>query len=216
MAELDQTRIANTSINTPAAGVTASFIDSTSKQLLRKHDDGSIDGLLSNQSVSTPGAGFASDTYLVGSSITVPNGFFRVGTRYRLRFDVVKTAAGTATPIFSVRIGTAGTTGDTAVLTFTFAAGTAAIDTGIVEIEVLFRTVGSGTSAVVVGWARIMHHLAATGITSTGAAGIAIIPAVVSSGFNSTVASSIIGVSVNGGTSAAWTISQVEAELINQ
>ena len=37
----------------------------------------------------------------------------------------------------------------------------------------------------------------------------------VGGGFDSTVASSIIHLTVNGGTSAAWTIAVVQSELIN-
>lgn len=163
-----------------------------------------------NASVSTPGAGFAADTYLVGSSIAIPPPI--VGSQYHVIFDVVKTAAGTATPIFNIRFGTAGTTSDTSVCAFTFAAATAAVDSGIVEIWGNFRTVGSGTSAVVQGLASIRHALAATGITSTGASGHGQI-ATTGGGFNSTTASSIIGLSVNGGTSAAWTITNVIARF---
>ena len=57
MAELDLTAIASNSIATPASGVIALFGHSVSKQILTKRDDGVIDGILSNQSVSTPGAG---------------------------------------------------------------------------------------------------------------------------------------------------------------
>ena len=214
MAELDLTNISPNSIATPASGVTAAFVSSVSKTPMHKIDTGAIQGQLSNQSVSTPGAGFASDTYLVGSSIAVPNGFFRVGSTYRLTFDVTKTAAGTATPIITVRIGTAGSVADAAILAFTFGAGTAAADTGRVDILAVFRTVGGGTSAVMQGMAQIAHHLAATGLTSTGASGMGIV-LVTSSGFDSTTPSSVIGASVNGGASAAWTITLVRAELVN-
>lgn len=125
---------------------------------------------------------------------------------------MVKTAAGIATPILAIRFGTAGTTTDTARLTFTFAAGTAAIDTGIVEVLVHFRTVGA--TGVATGSARIAHHLAATGLTSTGASGTGIILAT-SAAFDTTVASSIIGASFNGGTSFAGTNTLVQAELFN-
>jgi hypothetical protein len=48
------------------------------------------------------------------------------------------------------------------------------------------RTVGSGTSAVVAGYAMVNHHLAATGLTNTGASGTGIILPGASAGFNST------------------------------
>lgn len=165
-----------------------------------------------NQSTANQ-TGFATDTYIVGSAITLPP-TIKIGTRYRLKLDMVKTAAGTATGIWVVRYGTAGSTADTARLTFTFGAGTAAIDTGIVEILVHFRSVGSGTSAVLSGVASINHHLAATGLTATGAAGTGIILAT-SGGFDSAPAGSIIGVSFNGGASFAGTNTKVEAELLN-
>lgn len=167
--------------------------------------------LKSSVSTATVSAGYATDTYVAGSSIARPNGGFVAGSRYHCTFDMVKTAAGTATPIVVVRVGTAGSVADAAILTFTFAAGTAAVDTGSFLVSVVFRTVGTGTSAVLAGTCEIRHALAATGLTSTGASGQAQI-AVVSSGFDSTTAT-CIGVSFNGGTSFSGTNSVASAEL---
>jgi len=162
-------------------------------------------------SVSTPAAGFASDTYLAGSGLAIPNGRLKAQTIYRCAFDVSKTGAGTATPIINVRIGTAGTTADTSRATLTFAAQTAVADAGMFEIAVIFRTVGSGTSAVIQARGILQHALSITGL-STDVSGVKV---ATSSGFDSTTNGSIIGLSVNGGTSAAWTITLVEAELLN-
>lgn len=151
----------------------------------------------------------SSDTYLSGSNIPIPSGYPLAKTRYRCKFDITKTAAGTATPIISVRFGTAGTTSDTARCTFTFGAGTAAADSGEFEVDVSFRTVGSSTSAVLAGVCRLTSNLTTTGISNATKAII-----VVSSGFDSTVSSSIIGVSYNGGTSAVHTCERVVADLI--
>jgi hypothetical protein len=164
-----------------------------------------------NQSVAAQGAGFASDTYLTGSSITIPSGALKIGTRYHLIFNVSKTAAGTATPIIYIRFGTNGSTADTARLTFTFLAGTAAADIGAFEVFVTFRTVGSGTSAVMQGMAQVQHSLSTTGLQNLPNK----VLQVTSAGFDSTVANSIIGASVNGGTSASWTVQLVRAELEN-
>lgn len=160
-----------------------------------------------NHSVSsqTP---FSSDTYLTGSSIPIPSGSPYVGTRYIVRFDVTKTAAGTATPIINVRIGTAGTVADTAILTFTFGAGTAAADVGMFEVICVFRTVGSGTSAVLQGVANLTNNLTITGISNAVKTKV-----VTSSGFNSTTSSLFIGASYNGGASAAHTVQLVRSEL---
>lgn len=167
----------------------------------------------SNFSTTQVTAGYAADTYLVGSSIAMPATGFTAGMRYRCMFDLIKTAAGTATLAVNLRIGTAGSTADTAILTFTFGAGTAAVDSGIVTVDAYFRTVGSGTSAVMVGECYINHALAATGLISTGASGFGQLN-VVSSGFDSTTTGTIIGLSVNGGTSFSGTNNMVQAELV--
>jgi hypothetical protein len=163
-----------------------------------------------NQSVTLQ-SGFAVDTYLTGSDIVIPNNSLKVGSRYHLIFDVSKTALGTATPIIYVRFGTNGSTADTARLTFTFLNQTAAADIGTFEVWVIFRTIGSGTSAVIQGSARCTHRLQITGLQNLPSPTLQ----VTSSGFDSTIANSKIGVSVNGGSSAAWTIKLVQAELSN-
>lgn len=163
-----------------------------------------------NASTVAQGPGFAADTYAAGSFIALPAAP-KVGSRYRVVLDVSKTAAGTATPIITVRVGTAGSTADAARHTFTFNAGTAAADVGRFEIDLVFRSVGGGTSAVCQARAVCNHSLSTTGLIN--------IPAQVlqstSAGFDSTVAGLGIGVSVNGGASAAWTVQLVNA-LYNQ
>jgi len=164
-----------------------------------------------NASVSTPAAGFAADTYLVGSSCAIPSGLLQAKAKYRCRFNVVKTAAGVATPIINVRFGTAGSVADASRGTLTFSAQTAVVDEGVFEVECVFRTVGSGTVAVVQTVGQLRHRLSITGLgVGTSEPEIA-----TSAGFDSTVANSIIGLSVNGGALAAWTIAIVSAELVN-
>jgi hypothetical protein len=155
---------------------------------------------------------FSADTYLTGSSIAIPSGRPpTVGTLYRCTFDMTKTAAGTATPTVIVRFGTAGAVADTARITFTFAAGTAAADSGIFEVFAVVRVAGASTTMA--GWCRCTHHLAATGLVSTGASGTGIIFATAAA-FDSTVASSTIGTSFNGGASFAGTNTVVRSELV--
>jgi hypothetical protein len=163
-------------------------------------------------STATVSAGYSADTLIAGSAIAMPASGFVAGHRYRCQFDMVKTAAGTATPIVVVRIGTAGTVADAAILTFTFAAGTAAVDTGMFNIDAVFRTVGSGTTAVLAGTITCSHALAATGLVSTGASGNGQL-SVVSSGFDSTTAGTTISVSFNGGASFSGTNTVAFAEL---
>ncbi len=167
------------------------------------------DYLQSASSVATVSAGYAADTYLPGSAVPVPPGGFTNGMRYVCTFDMVKTAAGSATPAIVVRIGTTGTTADAAILTFTFLAGTAAADTGTFVVSAHFRQ--AGAAAVLAGTCECRHALAATGLVSTGASGQAQI-AVVSSAFDATTPG-FIGVSFNGGASFSGTNTIVEAEL---
>ena len=165
-----------------------------------------------NSSAVAVSAAYAADTYLAGSSVTVPAGAWKVGSQYWCGFDMVKTGAGTAAFTIIVRMGTLGTTGDASILTLAYAVGTAVIDTGRFEVYVDFRTVGSGTSAVIQGVTKCSHHLAATGLHTTGASGFGLILGT-SAGFNSTT-QTIIGISVNGGASFSGTNTLVQSFVL--
>jgi hypothetical protein len=200
----------------PSSGKAELYFDNTARPRVMKVDDSGVPSVVEvpgNASTAAVSAGYASDTYLAGSSITVPAGSWRAGQTYRCRFDMTKTGAGTAAFTVNVRMGTLGTTGDASVLSLAFAVGTAVADTGMFELLVNFRSVGSGTSAVIQGVIMCNHHLAATGLITTGASGTGIILGT-SSGFNSTT-QTIIGISVNGGGSFSGTNTIVQAELIN-
>lgn len=168
-------------------------------------------GGLYNLSVANQGAGFAADTYLTGSDIALPVPLLQAKTFYRCVFNVSKTGAGLATPIITVRIGTAGTTADASRAALTFAAQTGVVDEGMFEIWAVFKTVGSGTSATIGATGKLSHRLSITGL-STDVTGV---KNNTGAGFDSTTANTKIGLSVNGGTSAAWTVNSVVAELRN-
>lgn len=150
------------------------------------------------------------DTYLTGSMISIPQGKIKVGTKYRVRFNVVKTAAGVAAPVITCRVGTAGTTADTARAALTFAAQTAAVDEGYFECDFIFRA--SGATAVIQALGNLWHRLTTTGLNVTAA-----FTSVLNTGaaFDVTGANLKIGVSVNAGASSAWTVSVASAELSN-
>lgn len=206
-----------TTPSAPASGKGDLFYssDQNPDALTWQDESGNISRIGGTWRASNPSgvsAGFAADTYLAGSKIdTGTIGKWQVNMVYRCTFDMVKTGAGTATPIVVLRIGALGTTGDAAILTFTFGAGTGVIDSGIFTVEASFTSIGSGTSAVVRGYADLKHQLASTGLTSTGTAGYAVLP-VLSSGFDSTT-SNFIGVSFNGGASFSGTLVSTKAEL---
>jgi hypothetical protein len=153
-----------------------------------------------------------SDTLLAGSVVDIPQGKVKVGTKYKLKFNAVKTAAGTATPVLNIRVGTAGAVGDASRATLTFAAQTAVIDEGVFEIEVGFRSVGAGTAAILSALGVIGHRLATTGLSTSNNS---VIHALSAAGFDSTLAALKISASLNVGASASWTINLVSAELVN-
>lgn len=166
---------------------------------------------LYNGSVSTQTLN-AGDTYLVGSSIAVPNGRLRAKTMYRVRFEASKTAAGAGQPAFSVRLGTAGTTSDTTVANASPSSNqTNTADNGTWEVRLTFQTVGSGTSAVI-QFVTTCKHLAAGGFSLHAGQSVT---RGGSAGFNSTVSNTIIGLSVDVALSAVWTVTVVQSELLN-
>lgn len=151
----------------------------------------------------TPAAN--TDTYLTDSGVAIPETRIQARTMVRWRIFASKTAAGTGTPVFTIRHGTAKTTSDAARCACTCGAQTAVINADcMIEVLATFRSVGSGTSAVLrgdVGQGVAGFHTIGGGATS--------------SGFNSTTSGTFLGLSVNTGASAAWTITQVQADLLN-
>lgn len=150
----------------------------TARQIARYIGDALQSQQFASQSLTA-----SATTYMTGSGITIPTGERVVaGTWFRWRFHLTKTAAGTASNSVLVKWGTLGTTSDATLLTFTIPAGTAVADDAEVEVVVGFRSVGTGTAAVVVGSMRFVHNLATTGWTTTQA----VVPAAaVSAGFDS-------------------------------
>lgn len=198
---------------TPASGKATCFINSQ-KQFSSIDDTGRIETLSEKTNASLAGVAtaFAVDTYLDGSPILMPPQGPKAKSMYYLVFDMVKSAAGTATFIVTVRFGTAGSVADTARLTFTFPAGTAAADAGTFELWLHFRSIGA--AAVAVGICRLVHALAATGLTTGGASGSSV-QLITSGAFDSTVAGSILGVSINGGAAFSGTNSLQQARAHN-
>src|SRR4029077_6129121 len=76
---------------------------------------------LVNSSVSAQSPSTA-DVYLAGSNIVVTAGDFKAKGQYKCVFDMTK-SAGTGAIVITLRVGTAGTTADAAIQTYTFGAG---------------------------------------------------------------------------------------------
>jgi hypothetical protein len=149
------------------------------------------------------------EIYLTGSALAIPSHLMQVGATFRWRVVLTKTA-GTGSPVWIVRIGTAGTTSDAARLTFTqVAAGTSVTDTAWVDVEAVIRSIGA--SGVMAGGLRMDHVLATTGFSTLGSN----VQQVTSAGFDTTVANSIVGLTFNHGTAGAGNIEVVTAEFVN-
>jgi hypothetical protein len=162
-----------------------------------------------NASVTQQVTVAATDALLAGSAITIPAGRLQAKTIYRCKFNLVKSAAGTGLPAINVRLGT-GVIGDASRGTLTFPIGTTVADEGTFEVLATFRTVGSGTSAVLQSMATLTHRLSVTGLNT----GVSPVQIATSAGFDSTTPT-VIHLSVNSGTGATWTINNVVAELFN-
>lgn len=194
---------------TPASGNGVIWPCSTASLPFYTDDAGRHWGRSHNASVAAQGAGFSSDTYVTNSDILIPSFGFQTKTVFRWTINAEKTAAGTAQPVYSLRIGSARTTADTARLQITGPAQTAAVDDGIMTIMATVRTVSA--SGVIAGVSYWIHSAAVTGFCDNDAG---VIDAV-SAGFdNSALGGNYIGLSINGGASASWTLNQCLAEAV--
>ena len=150
----------------------------------------------------------ASRTYIIGSNLKIKPEDLKIGTMFRWTFDVTKTAAGTAASIIDICFGTAGSTADTARVSFTKPAGTAVIDNGIFTIDAIIRGPLSA-SGIVVGHMNMTHNLAATGLCTLPAVNVTTI----SSAF-SLLTPTNVGVCITTGAADAYTIQMVKAVLV--
>lgn len=162
-----------------------------------------------NYSAAAMAEGFAADTYVTGSAIRIPVDGMIAGQVYRWRLAVVKTAAGTAAAVYTIRVGTAGAIGDTARLTLTASvAQTAAVSGGIITVFCVVNGVAAATTGILAG-----------GVGVAASVGLGSGVGAVSAAFDNTAlgsasAPNYVGLSINGGASAAWTIHSVTAELV--
>ena len=164
--------------------------------------------MVRNASTASQAPAAAVRTYLNGSALRVSPVGLVAGARLRWRFNMTKTAAGVAASTIDIAVGTAGTTADTARVSFAKPAGTAVVDEGTVFIEAIVRSVSA--TGVVVGQFSMTHNLAATGH--------AVIPCVdvntVSAAFDNTSEELVIGLCLTSGAADAITIQQLIAELV--
>lgn len=197
----------------PATNKVELYVSTDTPSLLRSVDDAGNNNPVSpitNYSTNAQTPAATTRTYIIGSALKVPVTKMKIGTMFRWTFNMTKTAAGTAASTFDIAVGTAGTTSDTARVSFTKPAGTAAADEAFVEIVAIVRGPLSA-SGIMVGEFIMSHNLAATGHATIPV----VVVNTVSSAFDVTVASLIVGLCITTGASDAITIQQVTAEALN-
>jgi hypothetical protein len=202
------TALNQTAPTTPSSGYSAIWIDSTTKKLNQTDDGGTHrGGTLSTNHATAQQTGFAADTYLTGSNITIPSYGMQVGQLYQWVVGIEKTGAGTGAITTTVRIGTGASTSDTsrAALVQTVAQ-TATASVTVVNIYVFVRTVSA--SGVLVAYMDIGGN---SGSTTGWGDGDRIVSATFD---NSALGGTYIGLSLNGNTSASYTIDMVKGWLI--
>jgi len=187
---------------TPAAGKSVLFVDSTAKRLAVIDDGGTPrGGAISSNSSVVQQTGFAADTWLTSSDIIIPSYGMKAGQVYCWEVGIEKTAAGTALFAATVRVGSARTTADASrcALAQTVAQAATA-SANILFVRAMVRTVSA--SGVLIG---------AMGFTGTQMGdGDRIVSATWD---NTAVAGQYVSLSLNGGTSASYTIDYVTSWL---
>jgi hypothetical protein len=167
---------------------------------------------LEGDSVGPPGAtadqaiAAATLTLVAGSVITIPAAKLRAGSILKWRIVLAKAAVGVASRNVFVRLGTAGTTADTAVLTFASPVPTAAADEGYMDIQVTVRAATS--TATLQGMLVLMHNGNTVGLATVPV----VVQRAVSGAVDVTVASLKASISITTGASETLTIYQVLAE----
>lgn len=199
---------------TPSSGQSVAYFDTTAKIFVNKDDTGRCFAYSYNAAITAQAGGFAADTYLTNSDILIPGFGLQAKSMFMWRMSCSKTGAGTAQPIYNIRIGSGRTTSDTARLTLTGPAQTAIADIGTLYIMMTVRSIGA--SGVIQGSAWWVHRGTAANTTTSGTGFANDSTGHIegtSAGFDMTaLAGNYIGLSINGGTSAVWSPTQVHVE----
>jgi hypothetical protein len=154
-------------------------------------------------------------TYITGSDVgPFTAGQLVVGTFIHWHLEISKTGAGTASSTFDIAFGTAGSTADTARVSFTKPAGTANADNCAVDIWAQVKT--NSSSGVVLGnFTLVADQTSATLGGLLAAAKYVSHPASVTSGTFDTTLPTHVGLCITTGASDAYTINEVEVYAYN-
>lgn len=200
---------------TPSAGTGLIYPDSTASLLAFLDDAGLVHGRTDNASIASQGAGFSTDTYVTDSDLLIPSHGMQARGKYLWRISASKSNASTATPIYQIRTGSLRTTGDTSRVSLTGPAQTAIADIGTLNIMATVRNIGGSGVIQATAWWDHRGTAASTTVSGVGFANDVTGHVEGSGTFdNTTMAGLYIGLSINGGTNASWTLTQVWAEAI--
>lgn len=153
----------------------------------------------------------ATRTLINGTLIKAPAGGLKVGSQFRFKLAVTKTAAGVAASTYDIGFGAVATgvaATATARVSFTKPAGDATADEGIIEVVATVRSVSA--TGVVQGEFSLIHNLAATGHAAVPVVAVA----AVSAGFDNSAEEIWIGLYATTGAADAITVTQASGELI--
>jgi hypothetical protein len=152
-------------------------------------------------------------TKINGSEIAIPAGQnIQVGSVFQWQIVATKTAAGLAARTFHIRLGTNGTTADTAIATFTSPAGTAVADVAYIEIIAVCMSIAANVATFECSFI-LSHNLSATGWATTGNQVIS--PPTSTATLDISTAGLIMSISLTTGSAEAPTIRQVFAQAFN-
>ncbi len=182
----------------------------TSKKATAQQLAAYIGDSIGNQSTADQTINASTTALLTGSTLAIPVGKLRIGTILKWRITVSKTAAGTAAVIYLIKLGTAGTTSDATVITFTMPVGTGVVDVGQVDITITVRGPLSA-SGILQGHFHLAHNLSTTGLANVPNVNLN----VTSGSVDVTVANLIASVTCTTPASTVLTFQQVTGEAKN-
>ena len=208
--QYDGTNTVNLESITLLAGERIGYREATGYTLIGANgiDKSNTAPLPSGASTVAQIASHSADTYYLGFPVT---GRLQAGSQFTWSIKGLSKTAGTAAPVFTVRCGTAGTTADTARAAITLGAQTAVPDQGAFELTAVFRAVGA--AAIIRADVDLQHNLLITGFAATPAGQA--FGGNTGASFDSTVANSIIGLSVNPGAAGAWVVESCVLDAVN-
>ena len=168
-----------------------------------------VNAPLPNVSTADQVVGASTTAYLANSDLRISAGRpLRVGSVLRWHIGLAKSAAATATMTFDLRVGTAGTTGDTSRGSLATGTQTGVADQGELFVNVTIRSISAtGTLDCLM---TLNHNLAATGLGPTNV----ITSDAVSGTFDTTATNLIFGLSLTTGASHSITFRQINAEFL--